>query len=773
MSDSEDETKSETSDISDYPDVDIEEDYVDNQEVYTEFLIEKYRLIISFIEGIIQPNIYEISLAGINRELREAMYNERNVEQDILNKEAQLNTTLSEFESKIKNYIEEKWIPRKEYTFRSELVKELFTEIEIENLKILRYQLDELLESSKPSDDQDSYFKLKNLNSEWKSLSPEQKVNLEKLTHLNYPIKSNFTNTESFQKAKEDFLMDISIFLNSYWDEYEENEEIELLRVAKKLGFKAPPKKDKKEYESFLKKMLKYLEYGYIYKINTTKLGGIYEKINTPSMQTKLKELTKIQRELPIRLKKDEQLFSDKFNLYKQLLQNIDKKHLIQCILSAPRFKNTLKDYLISPREIIGEVVKERTNFTKKEDDLYKIETIQELNALLLAQKTLLEQLQREQKSMERVALFPETISDKKIKELNLPSNITPGDKIKWNKLIEHTLKPKLNLIIRQGYVNKLRKMYKQYNLDTNPNDKQQQIKKITEDIRNIIQAISSKYKDNLIESNFVDYQSPQFVSVIYPYIDKIRIGQLIYSVRRKLLPSSLNYLIELYDINELTNKSRVIYASKKQKIISSSIFIKIKQHLLNRIRSIEPEYKLLFKNTLKDAIGLISQETGIILPRTTNIRVIIKTFNQKWKKSWNGEMIKDVYGKNVFETFLSSPTPFEFYSSHSNKIYNELVKQFTPIKQPVYTRAQAMHDGVWYNVQFLGKNPLSGQPSLIYKSELELNPKTKKYEVVNKVSVRNGTTPYIKILLRTEQEGELKETWKEVRPGEIKKRQT
>ena len=106
----EDDTKSETSDVSDYPDVDIEEDQLVEENLYTDFLIEKYRVIVSFIDGIIQPSMYEISLAKINKDLREAMYNERTVDKSILDKEAELDTKLMEFEGKIKNYIEKKFL---------------------------------------------------------------------------------------------------------------------------------------------------------------------------------------------------------------------------------------------------------------------------------------------------------------------------------------------------------------------------------------------------------------------------------------------------------------------------------------------------------------------------------------------------------------------------------------------------------------------------------------------------------------------------------------
>ena len=569
--------------------------------------------------------------------------------------------------------------------------------------------------------------------------------------------------------------MDISIFLKSYWHEYEKNEEKELLTLAKNLGIKAPPKKNKEQYDSFIKEMTKRLEYGYIYRTGHTRLGGVYEKIDKPSMRTQLKLLKKRQHDLPIRIELDQIEFESKSKIYTDLLNNLTKEQLIACILNAPKFKSYIS-YTISqePTQTITKVVKERTKARQPETSIYSTQTIDELKTILTAQRALLEQLQKQQKTEEIKNLFPLTISDKKIKELVLPMGITPQDKIKWNRLVEQITKPKANLITRQTNVNQLREIYKTY--QTN-NNKQNEIKSILQDVRKLNEAISLKKENKQQNQNgdeITQLHYQQIVPIKYPKLDKTRIIQLIYAVRRKLLPKELVYLVELYDLNELTNVSRVKYASKRQRIISSDIYIKIKKDLFRKIQSISPNFKAQFKQALQQAVGLISQATGInIIPPTTNLTVIVKKFVKGWSPTWNGEVVKDVYGQNVFETLLASVSPFSFYSAQSNKVYETLVKKFTPPKQETYTRAQAMHDGKWYNVQFLDKNPVSGQPSLIYKSELELNPKTKRYEVVNKISTRNGVTPYIKIVLRTEQSGENKEIWKEVRPGEIKKRQT
>ena len=160
----------EKSQVSEYPDQDIDEDDFQEEDRYTDLLVQKYRTILSFIDGIIMPDNYQIIIAQLNKQLGELSYTERTAEQDVLDKEAELYTQLSDFEARLNNYIDQTWNPKKEYTFR---IVELFTDKEINDLKLTRYQLEDLIDAKSP-EEEILAFKIQKLYSEWRSLTQKR-----------------------------------------------------------------------------------------------------------------------------------------------------------------------------------------------------------------------------------------------------------------------------------------------------------------------------------------------------------------------------------------------------------------------------------------------------------------------------------------------------------------------------------------------------------------------------------------------------------------------
>ena len=751
----------EKSQVSEYPEQDIDEEDFQEEDRYTDLLIEKYRTVLSFMDGIIMPDNYQIIIAQLNKQLGELTYTERTVEQDVLDKEAELYTQLSNFDARLMNFIEETWKPKREYTFRSELLQELFTDKEINDLKLTRNQLDDLLDAKLPEEEILS-FKIQKLYSEWKALSPEKRLELEQLTGSRFP--ENKGDDAQFKSEKADFLIEISIFLNSYWEEYEKKEEKELLRVAKTVGLKPPPKQDKVKYDLFLRDITRYLEYGYVYRVGTTRAGGIYHKIDNPSKATQARELKKIRRELPIQLGETDLFFLGKINIYMELLDRLDKEHLIEYVMNTTRFKNKYNQPVNTERPVqIQAIIKEKTKPVFKQPNIYFEMSPENIKATLSAQQTLLEEVKRQQRLVKMK--LPESVINLKTEQLVAPENITTQDNAKWTRLVSQiktSLQDKRsNLIKSQVDLRKLHEIYSKYT----QGDKTQQIKQILENIRLLTEASQRRSTKKQDTETIQEYYPQEFSTMKYPFIDKIKITELFNAVRRKYLPQ--NIFVELYDINELSYSTRTRYAGFKQKVIPTSIYKKLKLYLLTQI----PDFKRLNRQATEQAVQEISNAMGIQIPKTTNVKVIVKTFKRYWPTTWNGEKVKDVYGKNVFERLFQA-SPFNFYSETVNNQYSNLVRRFTPVREEIDTWPQAMHDNTWYDVHFLDKNPVSGQPSLIYNTERVFNPKSKRYEYVNKISVRNGRTPYIKILLRTEQSGQMREVWKEVRPGQIKKRQ-
>ena len=321
----------------------------------------------------------------------------------------------------------------------------------------------------------------------------------------------------------------------------------------------------------------------------------------------------------------------------------------------------------------------------------------------------------------------------------------------------------KQNAVIRQGYIRKLSEIYKSYNSNV--------IEAVQRDISQILGEIANLKKSidvarisvkPVISNVMTGPQNPnaRYIGTEFTLTTEIA-TELINAVKRKLVNPRLLYYLELYDMNELTNGSRMMYNKREQRVISPDVYSRVKQFLLTRLKTIETDFENINREAFQQSISEISNVTGKTISGNQLTTLITR---------WNGEILRDVYGNNVFETLLFATNPLQFYSQQSIRDYNQLVKESTPPRQQEYTRAQAMHDGKWYTVQYLHKNPVTGQPTLMYKSELELDPRTQRRNVVNKETVRNGTTPYIKIELRTAQEGKSREIWKEVNTGEIKK---
>ena len=321
----------------------------------------------------------------------------------------------------------------------------------------------------------------------------------------------------------------------------------------------------------------------------------------------------------------------------------------------------------------------------------------------------------------------------------------------------------KQNAVIRQGYIRKLTELYKSYNSKL--------IEAIQRDISLILGEIANLRKSiDIARTSIkpvnldvaVGPQNPnaRYIGTEFTTTNEI-VTELVNSVKRKLVSSRILYYLELYDMNELTDKSRMMYNNREQRVISPQVHSRVKQFLLTRLKTIEPNFENINREAFQQGLSEITGVTG----KTMTGNQLTTLFTK-----WNGEILRDVYGNNVFETLLFATNPLQFYQQQVIRDYNQLVKDSTPPEQQEYTRAQAMHDGKWYTVQYLHKNPVTGQPTLMYKSELELDPRTQRRSVVNKETVRNGTTPYIKIELRTAREGLSREIWKEVNTGEIKK---
>jgi len=321
----------------------ISESVEELEDHYNDLLLEKYRLVLSFNNGGIDTKSYHINMARINRDLNETEFNERTVEQNIIEKEINLKGLLDNLESKLKGYVDTK------DAFQQ---PKLLTSEELQEVKQIKYELDELYNKHRVIEEDDEPLVSNRVLNEWNRLNVKEKVKMELLTGLRYPDVSEFKNKVDFEKAEDTFIDNIGIFMESFWDPYEQSEEKELLTIAKNRKFKVPPK-GTKEYADFLEYIRTLIPYGFVHRTGIRKIGDVYEKVEFKTMKEKLNELQILQKELPIKLTAEEQKYSDKLNEYIILLNKLSEEELRTCISNTTLLKPTAMPFPTAEKELL------------------------------------------------------------------------------------------------------------------------------------------------------------------------------------------------------------------------------------------------------------------------------------------------------------------------------------------------------------------------------------------------------------------------------------
>ena len=391
-----------------------------------------------------------------------------------------------------------------------------------------------------------------------------------------------------------------------------------------------------------------------------------------------------------------------------------------------------------------------------------------EVHALLLQEQYRLKELEKK-----RLILQAKNYQYNYVIFWKLPDIATQTEKDRWNEVLQ-----KVNTTVNQKllstYINELNEqrsyLIKKYKLDFVPG-----LTEINKSITNIQEKLEvleqSRIKleieehTRLKELNPPQPMIPSVEEISVNYFNEFTIGQLVQSIKRKLIKLNVK-LVELYDINELNNKTTVKHGGKEVRTIPKEVYTKIKDYILNEINKANVNFTNVNRIALEKAIIEVSEAKGIPVEITTADAAIKQLF-----KNWNDTPanIKDIYGENVFDKVKRIVNPFDFYDNETIREYSSLVKKFTPVQTEARTLPQALFDGEWYSVQYLDKDWGTGEPLKMYKKELEKNPKTQMYEVVNKITVRKGRFPFILRKLRTEQEGKFKEVWTEVTPAQVK----
>jgi len=373
------------------------------------------------------------------------------------------------------------------------------------------------------------------------------------------------------------------------------------------------------------------------------------------------------------------------------------------------------------------------------------------------------------------------------------PPNIISPNKIKeWNTLLyEFNQRNELSLL---NQLNKLHfDLVKSYKLDIIPGINE--IRKSIEVSENKIKKlqdlflqkeiekqkeIRNKYINSLKEKFTVKRESPypslllqdirnEYLrknlpkkSQTYQPINVLLIQEIVSAIRRTFFKEKVE-LLELYDLNELNNKTTVNYNGKKVKAITENTYNIIKNNLLREAGITDKEILLATKKALQlvgDAIGV---KDPIVSPNAFLNKLV-----SSWKPVWNGEKLQDVYGENVFEKLLYVADPFKFYTINIVRRYNELVKKYTLQPETIYRKPQANIGGKWYNVEFLDVDLSTGQP---FFDVVETLGKTSKgtLEVLRTQSApRHGKFPFVLRQLRTSSVDKTEDVWTRVEQGQV-----
>jgi hypothetical protein len=291
--------------------------------------------------------------------------------------------------------------------------------------------------------------------------------------------------------------------------------------------------------------------------------------------------------------------------------------------------------------------------------------------------------------------------------------------------------------------------------------------KKIREQ-KQMYSEIEKVYNKYLLESYTPskDFRAETPVVIRYPVVNIETISGLVNSVKRTILkrkfPEVDIGLLELYDLNELMNKKESIHGTTGQRYITTQIYTKIKDYLLQELRKVGLEISIQNNIFLEQAIRTVMGLKGINF-EIGSYPSAIKKLTEMWGPYFTGQTFNDYYNENVFQKLLGVVDGLDYFRRNERDYYF-LEKRFGPKAQEPGRRPKYNFQGVLYDVEYLNKDWATGQPLFETESVAELNPKTNRVEIVEKRITLHGRTPFIKRVL-----AKGKEVWQEVEPGAIR----
>jgi hypothetical protein len=746
---------------------------------YLELLYDKFGTILDYNNKKISSKEYFIFLAQINSKLEAFDYEDPTANKKLVELEFDFKLLLETIEQKSK---------------KTETVP-FMTKEEIAELVAMEYTINALNEEF---NDNDVLLDTQYVIDTWKELSDDEQkhiIDLARKKRVVFPLRSRYRTKAEYDAAMDNFFDSFGVFFPGFFRAFEHREKKEIENILKKNKI-YKPRSGSVDYEE---RLLEYyregvkLMPGYVQKLNPKKIGSpIFQKISSRVPKEYLAEIKEFHKELPVVLSESDQQLQERNKILDRLLKNVSKEHLVSCIMNATRFKQNTEQGVVFMRQStpaeLQELLNERyqkefkPNIVPRKPKLieepeqqrtgkptwepeggypppggYDTVTLKNIEVLLSKEYSQLHLLTEEKRNIERenasgifvINWKPETV-------------LQQNDVQKWNTFKQDILNSNKNDLAKIILLNEYRaKLLYTHTIELKDDllNITKEIQLVNKNIKDLETVKLHKQKEELQQRNKGFVQRVPVVTyepIKYPVITKEIIEQFIRAYKRTLVlatvpdPYKKIDLLELYDLNELQHTTKI----QGTPIVNEHMYIKIKKYLL-----VEIDQQLLHQRFLLAAIEKIS---NMVSPNTeiTSVSRAIENITRNWKQTYNGEVLLDFYGENLFK-ILQSGDQYKFYKVIRE--YDALVRMFTPPDEPIYTRPKTTFDGKIYDVEYLDKDWSTHQPLRHYKHELQKNVRTGQYEVVNKMVEKRGKYPFIKRELKTTQEGKVKEIWTEI----------
>jgi hypothetical protein len=235
---------------------------------------------------------------------------------------------------------------------------------------------------------------------------------------------------------------------------------------------------------------------------------------------------------------------------------------------------------------------------------------------------------------------------------------------------------------------------------------------------------------------------------------------------------------MELYDLNELYNKTKVNGAN----VIDARLYQKIKAVLVAKINGyLNGDYSSINNTYQKRAISFILELFGIT-KETNTITEKLQLILENWPKFYQpNNQVLDFYGMDLFYKLTQVSNPVDFYNYMELRNYQVLVDQnkvqgVSEFRKPMILFNEAKgkfgseaYDGLLYAVEMLDKDHSTQLPIPQSKVIMEKDPRTGNWLAVNKQTFKRGPYAFIKRFIGTSQIGEVQEIWMEVPKSAVK----